>query len=74
MFPLRMSLRGVASPRCFSSGRRLQSELSYQVFGPEKDQVARHPIVFLHGLFGSKQNSRSISRYVWLVTTTLSLV
>lgn len=40
----------------------LGSELSYQVFGPEKEQATRNPIVFLHGLFGSKQNNRSISK------------
>ena len=51
--------------RPFSTSRMLRSdELSYQVFGPENEQAVRSPILFLHGLFGSKQNNRSISRYV----------
>ena len=37
--------------------------LSYQVFGPEReDQIERNPVIFLHGLFGSKSNNRSVSR------------
>jgi pimeloyl-ACP methyl ester carboxylesterase len=68
MLPLRMSLRMSlrAFPACrpFSTARPLQSQLSYQVFGPETDNAAGNPVVFLHGLFGSKQNNRSISRYV----------
>ncbi|PYI29541.1 alpha/beta-hydrolase [Aspergillus indologenus CBS 114.80] len=49
--------------RLFSStAQRMDSDLSYQVFKPEKDEVSREPIIFLHGLFGSKQNNRSISR------------
>ncbi|KAI9931494.1 hypothetical protein ASPWEDRAFT_37694 [Aspergillus wentii DTO 134E9] len=57
-----MSLRGASTVRSFSTSRVLKSELSYQVFGPENEQPVRSPIVFLHGLFGSKQNNRSISR------------
>ncbi|BAE55868.1 unnamed protein product [Aspergillus oryzae RIB40] len=34
----------------------------FLVFGPEKDETSQSPIVFLHGLFGSKQNNRSISK------------
>ncbi|KAL4907455.1 hypothetical protein BDW74DRAFT_149199 [Aspergillus multicolor] len=60
---LRIALRGVSGIRTFStSPRLLRSDLSFQVFGPEKEQPTRNPIVFLHGLFGSKQNNRSISR------------
>ncbi|RAL13243.1 alpha/beta fold family hydrolase [Aspergillus homomorphus CBS 101889] len=58
--------RALRSPsgglRMFSSTLRVNSNLSYQVFKPEKDEVSRGPIIFLHGLFGSKQNNRSISR------------
>lgn len=54
--------RVASSIRAFSTSRVLGSELSYQVFGPEKEQATRNPIVFLHGLFGSKQNNRSISK------------
>lgn len=55
-------MRVASSIRAFSTSRVLGSELSYQVFGPEKEQASRNPIVFLHGLFGSKQNNRSISK------------
>lgn len=55
-------MRVAPSIRAFSTSRMLGSELSYQVFGPEKEQTTRNPIVFLHGLFGSKQNNRSISK------------
>ncbi|KAL4776883.1 Alpha/Beta hydrolase protein [Aspergillus nidulans var. acristatus] len=59
----RTAIRSASSIRCFStSSRLLRSDLSFQVFGPEKAQPTRNPIVFLHGLFGSKQNNRSISR------------
>ncbi|PYH99956.1 alpha/beta fold family hydrolase [Aspergillus ellipticus CBS 707.79] len=59
MFPTRSILRGA---RLFSTARELRSDLSYQVFGPEKAEASRSPIVILHGLFGSKQNNRSIGK------------
>ncbi|KAB8212464.1 hypothetical protein P875_00034031 [Aspergillus parasiticus SU-1] len=62
MLPFRVTLRGTSSIRAFSTSRVLRNDLSYQVFGPEKDETSRSPIVFLHGLFGSKQNNRSISK------------
>ncbi|KAK9590649.1 hypothetical protein V6Z92_003745 [Aspergillus fumigatus] len=58
----RVQTRVASSIRAFSTSRVLGSELSYQIFGPEKEQATRNPIVFLHGLFGSKQNNRSISK------------
>ncbi|KAF7172753.1 hypothetical protein CNMCM5623_004909 [Aspergillus felis] len=58
----RIQMRFAPSIRAFSTSRVLGSELSYQVFGPEKEQASRNPIIFLHGLFGSKQNNRSISK------------
>ncbi|GIJ84716.1 hypothetical protein Asppvi_003567 [Aspergillus pseudoviridinutans] len=58
----RIQMRVAPSIRAFSTSRVLGSELSYQVFGPEKEQASRNPIIFLHGLFGSKQNNRSISK------------
>ncbi|KAL2812096.1 Alpha/Beta hydrolase protein [Aspergillus granulosus] len=62
-FSPRIALRGARSIRAFStSNRLLRSDLSFNVYGPEKEQSTRDPIVFLHGLFGSKQNNRSISR------------
>ncbi|KAI9043766.1 putative alpha/beta hydrolase [Aspergillus affinis] len=62
MQSIRVALRAASSIRTFSTSRGLRSELSFQVFGPEKEEASRSPIVFLHGLFGSKQNNRSISR------------
>ncbi|QRD87906.1 alpha/beta fold family hydrolase [Aspergillus flavus] len=62
MLPFRVTLRGTSSIRAFSTSRVLRNDLSYQVFGPEKDETSQSPIVFLHGLFGSKQNNRSISK------------
>ncbi|OGM45705.1 alpha/beta fold family hydrolase [Aspergillus bombycis] len=62
MLPFRVALRGASSIRAFSTSRVLRNELSYQVFGSEKEEASRSPIVFLHGLFGSKQNNRSISK------------
>ncbi|KKA23886.1 Valacyclovir hydrolase, partial [Rasamsonia emersonii CBS 393.64] len=57
-----------AHRRLFSSARSLRVELAYQLFEPPaaaKDSSHRRdgrPIVFMHGLFGSKQNNRSISK------------
>ncbi|CAL5865981.1 uncharacterized protein PFLUO_LOCUS188 [Penicillium psychrofluorescens] len=57
---IRTAARSVPGIRAFSTGRILRHELSYQVWGPENEQAVRDPILFLHGLFGSKQNNRSI--------------
>jgi len=57
------AVRGVSGLRAFSTARVSRAELAYQVYGPEKEQATRDPILFLHGLFGSKQNNRSISKY-----------
>ncbi|KAB8067711.1 Alpha/Beta hydrolase protein [Aspergillus leporis] len=62
MLPFRVTLRGASNFRAFSTSRVLRSDLSFQVFGPEKEEPSGNPIVFLHGLFGSKQNNRSISK------------
>ncbi|THC90757.1 hypothetical protein EYZ11_009781 [Aspergillus tanneri] len=62
MQSIRLTLRGTSSIRAFSTSRMLRSDLSFQVYGPEKEEAVRSPIVFLHGLFGSKQNNRSISK------------
>ncbi|CEJ56658.1 Putative Alpha/beta fold family hydrolase [Penicillium brasilianum] len=59
----RASVRGSLGLRVFSTARVYRTELSYQVYGPENEQAgSRDPILFLHGLFGSKQNNRSISK------------
>lgn len=61
----RASVRSSIGLRAFSTARVYRAELAYQVYGPENEQaVTRDPILFLHGLFGSKQNNRSISKYV----------
>ncbi|BCR95743.1 putative alpha/beta hydrolase [Aspergillus luchuensis] len=62
--PIRTTFRSAAQgARLFSTSRGLRTDLSYQVFGPEKaDVIDRSPIIFLHGLFGSKQNNRGISK------------
>ncbi|KAJ5718605.1 hypothetical protein N7488_004251 [Penicillium malachiteum] len=58
----RTATRSFAGLRAFSTARIYRAELSYQVYGPEKEEAVRDPILFLHGLFGSKQNNRSISK------------
>ncbi|KAK5800150.1 hypothetical protein VI817_002362 [Penicillium citrinum] len=55
-------VRGVSGIRAFSTACVSRAELAYQVYGPEKEQATQDPILFLHGLFGSKQNNRSISK------------
>ncbi|KAL2004842.1 hypothetical protein VTN00DRAFT_3115 [Thermoascus crustaceus] len=58
-------LRTLSTRRAFSTSRALRLELSYQVFEPDAKAKAGpegNPIVFLHGLFGSKTNNRSISK------------
>ncbi|KAJ5676101.1 hypothetical protein N7462_008998 [Penicillium macrosclerotiorum] len=62
MFFTRITARSAIGIRAFSTGRVCRAELAYQVFGPENGQAVRDPILFLHGLFGSKQNNRSISK------------
>ncbi|KAJ5946942.1 Alpha/beta hydrolase fold-1 [Penicillium verhagenii] len=62
MFFTRTAARSLIGIRKFSTARVYRAELSYQVYGPEKEEAIRDPILFLHGLFGSKQNNRSISK------------
>lgn len=67
MLPLR--LRTLPARRAFSTSRTLRLDLSYLVIEPENraghEQPERNPIVFMHGLFGSRQNNRTISKYVF---------
>jgi pimeloyl-ACP methyl ester carboxylesterase len=54
--------------RLFSTScRRLQHSLAYHAWpGPASSSAAESkcpPILFMHGLFGSKQNNRSMSKY-----------
>lgn len=63
MFLARTTARSASGFRAFSTTRIGRGGLlSYEVYGPENGQATRDPIVFLHGLFGSKQNNRSISK------------
>ncbi|KAJ5820392.1 Alpha/beta hydrolase fold-1 [Penicillium riverlandense] len=59
---IRTAARSAPGIRAFSTTRILRHELAYQVWGPENEQAVRDPILFLHGLFGSKQNNRSIGK------------
>lgn len=39
-------------------------KIAYDLFEPAKDATAKDaPIVFIHGLFGSKRNNGSMSKY-----------
>ncbi|OJD15148.1 hypothetical protein AJ78_04573 [Emergomyces pasteurianus Ep9510] len=56
-----------SSYRSFStSPGRSRAQLAYQTWPAQNDSTTiderRNPIVFMHGLFGSKQNNRSISK------------
>jgi hypothetical protein len=47
------------------TGRDRQEAYVYAKNNPATHAAERrHPILFLHGLFGSKQNNRTISKYV----------
>lgn len=70
----RTAARSFGGIRAFSTARVCRAELSYQVYGPEADKATRDPILFLHGLFGSKQNNRSISKYVSRLTIHITAV
>jgi hypothetical protein len=77
--PLRSTVRQLWSSqrRLFSVSASLPVELSYQLIEPPSSQETKrngHPIVFMHGLFGSKRNNRSISKYVFPRHTTVSLL
>ena len=50
--------------RNFSSSAAVRKlQLAYDLHEPPKDAVVEHgPIVFMHGLFGSKKNNRSMSK------------
>lgn len=50
------------SLRNFSSKNEIKTvELAYD-FHPSPVEVTSEPIIFLHGLFGSKANNRTVSR------------
>ena len=41
---------------------RRQLSLAYSLHEPAKVEAGRAPLIILHGLFGSKQNNRGISK------------
>ena len=58
--------RSLLRVRSFSSTSHLHLKLAYDLYEPpiEKSKSAiGNPIVFVHGLFGSKKNNRSMSKY-----------
>lgn len=55
-----------SSVRLFSTlPIRCHVSLAYDLYEPPKAVTAAHTgsIIFMHGLFGSKRNNRSISKY-----------
>ena len=63
-FNLRTMLR-LRQPRNRHAFQRLftrQLSLAYAVHEPAKVEAGRPPLIILHGLFGSKQNNRRISK------------
>jgi len=58
--PFRLNARRVFSTTELDSGVKI----AYDLFEPEKEATAKDaPIVFIHGLFGSKRNNGSMSKY-----------
>lgn len=53
--------------RAFSSSPiNAKLKLAYDFYEVEKPESKKDPIVFIHGLFGSKKNNRSMSKSVHL--------
>jgi hypothetical protein len=51
------------SIRAFSSSPiNAKLKLAYDFYEAEKPDTKKDPIVFIHGLFGSKKNNRSMSK------------
>lgn len=62
--PRSLTPRSIASARLYSSASVSTVPLAYDLHKPPKpiaDQKTA-PILFMHGLFGSKKNNRSISK------------
>ena len=58
--PFRLNARRAFSTTELDSGVKI----AYDLFEPEKEATAKDaPIVFIHGLFGSKRNNGSMSKY-----------
>lgn len=68
-------LRHPCQPQClrnFSSTPTVHKlKLAYDLYEPPQGSEAKNaPIVFIHGLFGSKKNNRSMSKFVLSSLTT----
>lgn len=59
MQPLRRAWRY----RCLSRLAKRELSLAYNLHEPHEPEPGHAPLIVLHGLFGSKQNNRSISKY-----------
>ena len=59
MLPLRQAWRHY----CLSGRFKRELSLAYNLHEPHKPEPGHAPLILLHGLFGSKQNNRSISKY-----------
>jgi pimeloyl-ACP methyl ester carboxylesterase len=58
--PFRLNARRAFSTTELDSGVKI----AFDLFEPEKEATAKDaPIVFIHGLFGSKRNNGSMSKY-----------
>lgn len=59
MLPLRRAWRHRCPASCFKRGL----SLAYNLHEPHEPGQGHAPLILLHGLFGSKQNNRTISKY-----------
>jgi hypothetical protein len=64
----RCSATRSAACRFYSSASDVVSPLAFDLHEPAKPKFdsKTSPILFLHGLFGSKKNNRAMSKYVLL--------
>ncbi|KAK2827862.1 hypothetical protein FQN49_007265, partial [Arthroderma sp. PD_2] len=64
MFARRRLIPSLGAFRQFSTSPRLSLDLAHQVYHNPQASGAAHsnarPIIFMHGLFGSKQNNRGM--------------
>jgi hypothetical protein len=65
--PLRTRTVAGCARRAFSTTELPNGiKLAYDLHEPPKESAQSHnapPIIFIHGLFGSKKNNRSMSKY-----------
>ncbi|KAF3479578.1 alpha/beta hydrolase fold protein [Arthroderma uncinatum] len=66
MFARRRLVSSLGTVRQFSASSRLSLDLAHHVYhNPQASEAAQsnaRPIIFMHGLFGSKQNNRGMSK------------